>query len=296
MPGRRETGRRAKLTIISAKLCDRVVRRGFIALELLRARLARTPKQRILFSDVKQSRSALERSFRRTRHEIHFGSFESETVRDFDLLVPLKIEDVRRLDAMRELVPHASPPISSRSAIEVCDDKLAFHEKMVSIGLGDVVPRVGDDIPPPYVLKGRRGVGGFNTYVVHRHGEAIDLPANAKPNDYFRQELVPGRYEYTAHILFIDGRIRRALCIEHDMERDISVKGPLWPRRQRIVRSRYLPLFARILAAVEFEGLCNIDFKIRNGKPVVMEVNPRMGGSLCPYVFAFVRTLARMKR
>jgi predicted ATP-grasp superfamily ATP-dependent carboligase len=126
--------------------------------------------------------------------------------------------------------------------------------------------------------------------------DARDLPAGSHPGDYFRQELVPGRYEYCVHILFIDGRIRRALCIEHDMAHELSVKGPLKPRRQRIVRCRHLPVFARILAVLEFEGLCNIDFKLRDGKPLVMEVNPRMGISLCPYFFAFVRSLPRAKR
>ena len=208
----------------------------------------------------------------------------------------LFVNAVRRLDEMRALIAHNRLPIPSRNAIDVCDDKLAFHQRMIANGLADFVPRIDDALAPPYMLKGRRGHAGKTVHLVLDDTDACDLPANADPGDYFRQELVPGRYEYCNHILFIDGRIRRALCIEHDMGRDISVKGSLKPRRQRIVRSRYLPVFARILAALEFEGLCNIDFKLRDGKPVVMEVNPRMGLSLCPYFFAFVRSLPRATR
>jgi glutathione synthase/RimK-type ligase-like ATP-grasp enzyme len=162
---------------------------------------------------------------------------------------------------------------------------------MTARGLGEFIPRVADDLAPPYVLKGRSGFAGENVHLVLDDADARKLSATTASPNYFRQELVPGRYEYCAHILFIDGRIRRALCIQHDMAQDLSVKGKLKPRRQAIVRSRYLPVLARMLEALEFEGLCNIDFKVRDGKPLVMEINPRMGLSLCPYFFAFVRSL-----
>ena len=278
-------------------LRNRIVNRGFVALELVMARLTRTPKLRILFCNVRGPDETIRRSFRLTPHEIHFGDFRPETVSDFDVLVPLLFVDaVRRLDELRALIRQSRLPIPSRSSIDLCDDKLAFHQRIIAAGLGEFLPRVDENLTPPYVLKGRWGHAGKQVRVVLDGADAPESPAAAEPADYFRQELVPGRYEYTAHILFIDGRIRRALCIEHDMAREISVKGPLKPRRQRIVRCRHLPIFARMLEALEFEGLCNIDFKLRDGTPVVMEVNPRMGLSLCPYFFAFVRSLPRRTR
>jgi hypothetical protein len=282
------------LVTLWIRLRNRVVSRGYIAFELLMARLTRTPKLRILFSPVRGPDKTITRSFRFTPHEIHFGEFRPETAAEFDMLVPLLFVDaVRRLDELREHLGHSRLPIPSRAAIDACDDKLAFHRSMTAAGLGEFLPRVDDALAPPYMLKGRWGHAGKTVHLVLDESDARALPAGAEPDDYFRQELLPGRYEYCAHILFVDGRIRRALCIEHDMAREISVKGALKPLRQRIVRCRYLPVFARMLAALEFEGLCNIDFKLRDGKPLVMEVNPRMGISLCPYFFAFVRSLPR---
>jgi glutathione synthase/RimK-type ligase-like ATP-grasp enzyme len=280
------------LETVGVKLRDTIIKHGFVALELLLARLCRTPKLRILFSNVRRDRKMIERAFRSTTHEIHFAEFRPETVAGFDLVVPLDIDAVRRMDEMRAVLGHNALPIPARSAIDTCDDKLAFHRRMVASGLAEFVPRVDDGLAPPYVLKGRWGHSGQNTYLVLGESDARDLPADATSGDYFRQAVVPGRYEYSLHVLFIGGRVRRALCIEHDMEREISVKGRVRPRRQRIVRCPSLPVFARILTALEFEGLCNIDFKLRDGKPMVMEVNPRMGNSLCPYFFAFVRSLA----
>ena len=288
------TGSTAPSLTIAIKLRDRVVNRAFVAFELLMARICRVPKQRILFSQVRKGREAIERSFRFTPHEIHFGEFRPDTLPDFDLLVPLlSIDPVRRLDELREFTGRNRLPIPSRSTIDTCDDKLLFHQRMTASGLAEFVPRIDADLAPPYVLKGRSGHAGERVHVVLDRRNEPGLPAAADPASYFRQELVPGRYEYTAHILFLGGRVRRALCIEHDMGLEISVKGPMQPRRQRIVRCRGLSVFARMLAALEFEGVCNIDFKLRDGKPLVLEINPRVGLSLCPYFFAFLRSLPR---
>jgi glutathione synthase/RimK-type ligase-like ATP-grasp enzyme len=294
-----EAGTRPHVRLMTPwiRLRDRIAKHAFIAFELLMAWLSRTPKQRILFSDTKKCRNTIERSFRFTPHEIHFGEFRPDTLADFDVLIPLlRVGPVRRLDELRTLAVHNRLPIPSRAAIDICDDKLAFQERMIASGLSEFVPRIGNELPAPYVLKRRWGDSGKGIHLVLDDSNAHDLPANAGSDEYFRQELVPGRYEYTAHILFIDKRIRRALCIEHEMTQEAYVKGSVNARRQRIVRCRHLPVFARMLAALEFEGLCNIDFKLRDGKPLVMEVNPRVGASLCPYVFAFVRSLPRMPR
>jgi len=289
--------RQARFATIWIRLRDGVVKHGFIAYEYLTARLSRTPKLRILFSDTKRFRRIIERSFRFTPHEIQFGEFGPDTAADFDVLVPLlHVGAVRRLDELRPLLRNNRLPIPSRAAIDVCDDKLAFHQRMIARGLAEVVPRIGNELAPPYMLKRRWGDSGRDVHLVLDDSDARKLSANARSQEYFRQELVPGREEYTAHVLFINGRIRRALCIQYEMMHDAYVKGSLKPGRQRIVRCPHLPVLARVLSAVEFEGLCNIDFKLRDGKPLVLEVNPRVGASLCPYFFAFLRSLPRTNR
>src|SRR5262245_39349421 len=114
-------------------LRDRAVRYGFIAFENAMALLSRTPKLRILFSTVKRGRSTVERSFRFTPHEIHFGEFDEAKLADFDVLVPLlRVDAARSLDDMRAQIDHNLLPAPSRRAIDLCDDKLAFHEHMTA--------------------------------------------------------------------------------------------------------------------------------------------------------------------
>ena len=42
---------------------------------------------------------------------------------------------------------------------------------------------------------------------------------------------------------------------------------------------------------VGFEGLCCVNYKYRDGIPKILEINPRMGGSLARFFFSFLRRL-----
>lgn len=53
----------------------------------------------------------------------------------------------------------------------------------------------------------------------------------------------------------------------------------------------FLLLWDRLLDTLGFEGLCCINYKLNNGRPLLLEINPRFGGSLGEYFFAFLRHL-----
>jgi predicted ATP-grasp superfamily ATP-dependent carboligase len=269
---------------------DRAVELGYVARELLLAHRLRVKPMRILFSEVTRARPAIERWFRFTPHRIRFGEFVPETVGDFDLLVPLNTDDLRRLDGMRDRIAHNLLPIPPAAAIEVCDDKLLFAGVMQDAGFASLVPRLLSDPEPPYVFKMRRDRGGQRSRVVLSTDDASELPGKLA-EDCFRQELIPGRLEFATHLLFIQGRPVRWLTYEYDMGREHQVKGPLRPVRKRMIACRHLDTFSAVLAAIGFEGLCCIDFKERDGRPVILEINPRFGDSLCPYFFAYLRDL-----
>ena len=89
----------------------------------------------------------------------------------------------------------------------------------------------------------------------------------------------------------MEGRIRCALTIEYDMQASGRIKGPLRPGRARLVATRHRGTFAAMLRAIGYQGLCCIDYKMRSGVPLILEVNPRIGGSLVPFFFSFLRHL-----
>lgn len=269
---------------------SRAVSTGYVLHELARAKLSRK-RMRILFSNVPEVVPQFEKWFSHTRHVIAFDELREEVLGDYDLIVPLHLSDVRRLGTMRQHVTHNRIPVPCDRAVEITADKLLFHRAMEQNGFSALVPRMGDDVGYPHLLKKRVDEAGRNSFMVMDEAHARSIMEGIDPGEYVRQEYIEGKIEYTAHVLMIGGRIVRSLTIRHDMGRPGILKGPVQPILRTLVRSAHLEIFGRVLRSLDYEGLCNVDFKLRDGGPVVMEVNPRIGGSLVPYFFSFMRSL-----
>ena len=109
--------------------------------------------------------------------------------------------------------------------------------------------------------------------------------------DYFCQEFIPGSTEFATHILFVDGRIVKALNIKYELTGEAPIKGQDAERLRIIRRCKYLDLFALVLRTVQYQGLCCVNYKVAKGQPFLLEINPRFGGSLAPYFFSFLNHL-----
>ena len=77
----------------------------------------------------------------------------------------------------------------------------------------------------------------------------------------------------------------------YEFDSEIPIKGQdAWLYRA-IRRCPYLTLFSNILNSIGFQGLCCVNYKVERGRPYILEINPRFGGSLTPYFFSFIRHL-----
>lgn len=275
-----------------APACAQLVSKGFLAGELARDYLGHARPLRILFSNRDGWVELLARKFRFTRHQIAFGDVRQADLDAYDIVVPLAMDDLRYLS-------HAPPglhsliPIPSPTAIELCDDKLAFHRHLAGRGFGRWLPRIDAALAPPYVVKRNPDEAGAHCHIVTSAEAERALPPECAQPDYFRQEFVPGRREYACHILFKGGRIVHALTIEYGYATDYPIKGRNATEYMLLRRCAWLALFADMLRALEFEGLCCVNYKLRDGEPVVLEINPRLGRSATGYFFAFLRHLER---
>ena len=79
------------------------------------------------------------------------------------------------------------------------------------------------------------------------------------------------------------------------MNRDYYIRGvrmqPFKNVQMSIVDPVFDAIFAKILAALEFEGVGCFNFKIIDEQPVIFELNPRYGGSLSRDINNFLTAL-----
>lgn len=249
-------------------------------------------KLKILFSIKKEWELDIRRDFRYTGHELSFKSFLDANLAQYDLLVPLTIEDLEYLQDKNHLVANNPIPIPSLKSLQICNDKYLFHQKLVEGGYENYLPKISSQLPYPYILKKKVDEWGINSHIICNKEDELRYSQSLSSKEYFRQELIPGKEEYTTHLLFSKGKIVCSSNIEYAFKRDFFIKGKgESPVTRQIEQSPHLPLFASILDLIMFEGLCCFNYKIMDDRPIIFEINPRFGGSLRDHFYEFVRNL-----
>jgi len=278
-----------------AELCAKMVLprdRLYEGSEKLRALLSARSAKKILFSGKPEWIDEIKSGFRHSPHQVDFGPITEDSFRRYDIVVPLSLtalEEARRRSPLQK----NALPLPSEESVRLCDDKYEFNQALVKAGFGRHIPKVaqGVALATPYNLKRRVGEWGKDCYIIRNcEDEGAQLDRITDPN-YFCQELVPGSSEFATHILFVDGRIVKGLNIKYQFASDTPIKGQDSEYLRVVDRCPYLDLFARVLRTIQFEGLCCVNYKVAQGQPYLLEINPRFGGSLAPYFCSFIRHL-----
>lgn len=274
------------------RLQAQILSKGFLAYEIVRGYLAPGKRLKILFSARDGWMDALAKKSRFTRHEVTFGDIQHAPLDHYDLVVPLDMDDVRFLSArrsgMRNLIPVPSP-----QAIDLCDDKSRFHEYLSSRGFGHRLPKIGTALACPYVLKKRVDEAGAHCHIVTSPAEERAVATQRLEPGYFMEEYIPGRQVHASHILFMGGRIIYAFNMNYGYDTDFPINSKTEPAWMGIGRCPWTRLFTDMLTSIGYEGLCCVDYKMHNGEPVVLEINPRLGRSATGYFFAFLNHLSK---
>ncbi len=250
-------------------------------------------RRRILFLPTDME-ADLRKGFAHRGDHLRFAHPTPEELHAHDVVVPLTLPD---LDVLRGLdAPLARNPLAlpDRRCVDLCNDKLDCNRVLAAAGFADCVPEIADSLPFPYVLKKRVDAWGDNTHVVANADDERRLAGLLRHPDYFRQAFVPGQRAYAAHLLVRDRRIVAAIAVEYVFAHDLHKKSREQPPHyRRLRRATHLPLFRDMLAAIGYEGLCCVNYKLQDGRVRFLEINPRFGASLAPWFFAMVRALPR---
>ena len=264
----------------------------YLKKEKLWALLFSRNAKKVLFSGNPDWTDKIKSGFRRLPHQVEVGSITEDSFRRYDVVVPLSISALTEARRLSPLQKNALPLPTAKS-VSLCDDKYEFNQALVKAGFGQYIPKIaqGLALTPPYILKKRIGWYGTDCYIIRNHGdEEAQLDRITDP-EYFCQELIPGSTEFATHVLFVGGKIVKALNIRYRFPIDTPIKGQDAVHFMVICRCPYLDLFARVLRTIQFEGLCCFNYKVVEGQPFLLEINTRFGGSLAPYFFSFIRHL-----
>lgn len=237
--------------------------------------------QRILFGNHSTQMPAIARYIDHHRYEASFAPFDAVDLSRFDLVVPLRVEQIDGARAGRTVLP-------TRELVALCDDKLALNLWLIDHGFGATVPELLGPRPTvyPYIRKTRRGDFGLGCAMIRGPGE----DDGRESPDVFRQRAIAGADEYVLHLLRIGGTIRFHVAYRYDMGQPLGIRGAV-DRPASIAPADPGPALATctaILEALGYEGTCCFNYKWEGEQLRILELNPRFGGSLVGVVTEYV--------
>lgn len=253
--------------------------------------------KRILFAHKKDWIEPVAERLDRSRFDATFRDFREPPPQfsQFDCIVPLRLSDYAPL---RAYPGRAACLIPDLAAVSIADDKPRFVTFLRDAGFGEFAPTVyNGTVQYPFIYKKRVDVAGKNARIVFSPEEHAAFESGIVAAEYFRQEYVGGRIEYTSHFLTVDGRPTFDTTLEFTFGRDHFVRGlRCEAASSRKVNTPFADLFAAILKALNYTGTGCFNYKIENGRPKIFELNPRAGGSLRldlnAYLDAYLAALA----
>jgi len=169
------------------------------------------------------------------------------------------------------------------------DDKALFSIFMHYFNFEQYMPKYYDTIKIPCILKHKSLDYGRSSYIIKNESDIPDV--NLKK--YVICEIIEGENEYATHILAQNGKIELHLTVKHKFTSQTFIHGtqtkPLYSKLV-ILDDKILDVFNNIIKASSYSGMLCIDYKIVDDKPIIFEINPRVGGSLvrCGLIANFI--------
>ena len=197
------------------------------------------------------------------------------------VLIPLSVEDnINHPKGCLTLV-------SSPETINVFNNKELFYEFLSSNGLEEYFPKtinVTSDTPKfPFIMKRLDLYGGVGIALIwdqQRYEWALNNH-RFKDKRYLVQEYVEGDVEYVTHVMCRDGEVLWNVTYEGPVPTGGRINtGPFATNRIVTMEPEVMDVFRKMFKLANYSGPANVNFKLRDGKPVIFESNPRFGGAM----------------
>jgi hypothetical protein len=250
----------------------------------------------ILFSRREAWEPGIRRGFAGLPHRVHFDDLRVADLERHDLIVPLSLDDAR---LMRQQPPHLRErvvPLPDAVCTELCHDKPRLNRFLIDAGFALHIPPMADDLAPPFVCKPAQGENSDECLLVVDAEAQQQLEPYLHAQGLFRQAAVRGHVEYATHFLMRDGGLVRELTVAYHHDTPLYIKNADLPTACTLGACPDASTLQAMLRAVGYDGLGCANYKFEQGRLHLLEINPRMGGSLAEYFFSFLRSMPQVQR
>lgn len=179
--------------------------------------------------------------------------------------------------------------LSEKKILNVFRDKNKFYDYVRELGFDENVPEQyydKNDIKYPCIYKQVGNYCGKGVFIL-KSPKDLEKVINWRgienySKNYLLQELIKGPIEYSSIFLSYNGKVEYELHARYTYNKDMYV----YPRVKclKIESLKDIEcdksIFYKIIEQSNFHGLCNFNYKIKNGRIIIFESNPRLGADI----------------
>lgn len=166
--------------------------------------------------------------------------------------------------------------VSSPPVIEIADDKLLTAVFISEIGPYAPQTRPVTDTPRfigPCVLKPQRGgARSRNTFLCHTGQDFVRALRDVDPDNCVVQDYIDGP-EYTCGTVTLDGHVYGPILMRRILRDGDTYKA--FPEH----RPELAAVVREIVNSLRPEGPCNVQLRVQDGSPYVLDINARCSGT-----------------
>ncbi|QIJ74389.1 hypothetical protein GU700_07235 [Methylobacterium sp. NI91] len=176
----------------------------------------------------------------------------------------------------------------SSEALETLADKAMFAAYVKRHGLEALSPKVYDTVDEavfPLLVKPTKLNAGSGIKLIHNRDQYEDFRASAtfSSRPHILQAYLEDDQDYGTHLLCRDGRIVWHQSFRYVLPPNSPIRGPVTHLTSEVcsLEDEQIKALEQFVMPLKFSGPCNVDHKIApDGSVCVLEINPRIGGSL----------------
>ena len=182
--------------------------------------------------------------------------------------------------------------VSAKETLITFSNKTLFYAFLLKNGLKEYSPKMIDTNSPtlkfPFMMKRPDQFAGVGVVFVdsqEKYNATLNDPL-FKDQPYMVQEYIEGEVEYVTQVMCKDGEILWNVTFEGKVPNDSKVNQGAFKNPKIVdIDPSIFEIFCKIFKLANYSGPGNVNFKIRDGKPVIFECNARFGGSMFLPVF-----------
>ncbi|GAA6134611.1 hypothetical protein NBRC116188_14000 [Oceaniserpentilla sp. 4NH20-0058] len=221
-----------------------------------------------------------------------FDDFNSKSMGQVNYVFPIGTKDVIKASDFFE-DKHKYPSID---LIRICENKLQFDLLLNNNELAHVSPLIKKSQRTfPYVLKEKTGEFGNNVFIIQNPDEEALHQDKLSDDSFFLQKYIKGEDEYALHFLFDGEKFRYFKEVKYEYGYEFAIKSPKHvPVRQLWAdNSQWKDEITNILKSIKYRGIGCLNYKIEANQLFILELNPRIGGSMMPVVSEMISEFIR---